>query len=472
MTAKVPEITPALAPNNTSLELSILAILYEDKRFLLKYSKYLKATYFSSQVFGYLYSLVHEFYLQFKRIPNITEAKAEVVRFYYDDSQKDILNKVLEVIDVVYATEANPDYVNQNILEFIKKAEIYNLIVECNNNFEQIDIEEVSSEIKRLQTLTLDDDDFGISSGDFISHLLNREDDTLGVPTGFPYFDAAIRGGFRAGELVIFLAPTNRGKTATLVNIGRGMVSAGYSVAHISLEMNYESMVDRYISSMTGIRINDLPDMNLKKLSEMLSTYNIFTNKDVTIKYFSPHTATVGDIEVYLESLRVQGKKIDAVVLDYADLLKPAKVRKEKRHELGEVHVELKQLGDKFEVPIITASQTNRAGELMNTDKHTLRSTKALSVAHIAEDWSKAGLADYIFGLRQPLKTTSLEDGEQLLILDALKSRFGIRGEKCVFIMNFAKCRMYDLDPYGVDWLAIDTETQEQGDADITFEEL
>jgi hypothetical protein len=136
--------------------------------------------------------------------------------------------------------------------------------------------------------------------------------------------------------------------------------------------------------------------------------------------------------------------------------------------------VDLKQLGDKFSVPIITASQTNRQGELLGyaeQGKQTLRNLKPLSVAHIAEDWSKAGIADYIFGLRSPVPYSQLDDDEHLLIMDVLKSRFSKRGEKILFKMNFSKCHMEDLNPANIDFQALQDELSD-ATKDLEFDDL
>lgn len=475
MKTKVQSISPKLVDTNPDLELSILSLFYKDKKFLLKFYQYVKPEYFSSQTFSFLFSLVTDFYSQFSRLPTHDETKAEVIKFYFDDSQKDVLDKVLTVVEALYVFVCSEDYVNKNVLAFIKQAEVYNILVKANNDWEQVDISDVYDKIKYLANLQLDNEDLGVSSQDFLSHLLNRDDEDFGLPTGFPLFDQVIRGGFREGELSIILAPTNRGKTAVLINIGRGLVAAGHRVVHFSLEMNYESMVDRYIASMTGLKINDLDSINMKQLAGILHNYTVYTKKDVIIKYYSPNSITVADLEVYLEKLEQESDcKADAIIIDYADLLRASNVRKEKRHELSEIHVELKQLGDKFNVPIITASQTNRQGELLGyaeQGKQTLRNLKPLSVAHIAEDWSKAGIADYIFGLRSPVPYSQLNDDEHLLIMDVLKSRFSKRGEKILFKINFGKCHMEDLNPANIDFQALQDELSD-ATKDLEFDAL
>ena len=476
-TPTVKEFVPKVSEGDTQeLEVGILSYLFTDFIYCAKFLPLLRAEHFSSLVYKNLFVILNEFYESSKKQPTENEIRALLLRRYFDGSQREILEKLLEAVTDAYSTDKKLEkqYAYSITTKFVQKAAIYSELVRANNDWKNISIEEIQNKINSLADLKVLPDDIGVSSSDFITHLIEREEDEAGLQTGFTFFDKAVRGGFRPGELSIILAPTNRGKTAVLVNLGRGLLSAGYRVVHYSLEMNYESMIDRYISSLTNIRINDLTSIDLRELATILQNYSIYTQKDVIVKYYSPHTVSTVDLDAHLQQLTIdENKKVDAVILDYADLLKPVRVYKEKRHELGAIHVELKQLGDKYGIPIITASQTNRAGELLDYSKNpgTLKGVKSLSVAHIAEDWSKAGIADYIFGLRAPIPYSKLTHEEQLLIMDVLKSRFSKRGEKILFKMNFSRCRMEDVDPDSISFEDIENEL-EQAQNTVTFEDL
>ena len=75
------------------------------------------------------------------------------------------------------------------------------------------------------------------------------------------------------------------------------------------------------------------------------------------------------------------------VIVDYADLLKPVTVRKEKRNELESIYEELRGLSTEFQCPVWTASQTNRSG--LNAEVVTME--------QISEAFNKCFVADLIF---------------------------------------------------------------------------
>jgi hypothetical protein len=81
------------------------------------------------------------------------------------------------------------------------------------------------------------------------------------------------------------------------------------------------------------------------------------------------------------------------VIVDYADLLKPVTVRKEKRSELESIYEELRALSTEFQCPIWTASQTNRSG----------LSAEVITMEQISEAFNKCFVADFIFSVSRTI---------------------------------------------------------------------
>ena len=74
------------------------------------------------------------------------------------------------------------------------------------------------------------------------------------------------------------------------------------------------------------------------------------------------------------------------IIVDYADLLRPKTMHKEKRIELESIYEELRGIAQEFECPIWTASQTNRSG--VNAEVITMEA--------ISEAFNKCFVADFI----------------------------------------------------------------------------
>ena len=81
------------------------------------------------------------------------------------------------------------------------------------------------------------------------------------------------------------------------------------------------------------------------------------------------------------------------IIVDYADLLKPVVIRKEKRAELESIYEELRALSTEFECPIWTASQTNRSG--LNAE--------VITMEQISEAFNKCFVADFIMSVSRTI---------------------------------------------------------------------
>ena len=83
------------------------------------------------------------------------------------------------------------------------------------------------------------------------------------------------------------------------------------------------------------------------------------------------------------------GEKVDLVIVDYGDLLKPVRIHKERRNELENTYEELRAIGQTYNCPVWTASQTNRKG----------LGEQVVGMDSISEAFSKCFVADLILSI-------------------------------------------------------------------------
>jgi len=122
---------------------------------------------------------------------------------------------------------------------------------------------------------------------------------------------------------------------------------------------------------------------------------------NLIIKEYPTKSASPRTIKMHLEKLRNRGIEADLIIVDYADLLRPAIVRKEKRHELETIYEDLRALAQEFKCPCWTASQTNRSG--LNAEVITMES--------ISEAFNKCFVADFIFSLSRTVEDKNTNGG-------------------------------------------------------------
>ena len=119
------------------------------------------------------------------------------------------------------------------------------------------------------------------------------------------------------------------------------------------------------------------------------------------IKEYPTKSASVQTIKNHIEKLKKRGIEPDMILVDYADLLRPVRNSSEKRHELEETYEGLRALAQIYEIPVWTASQTNRGG--LNAEVITMEA--------ISEAFNKCFVADFIFSLSRTVQDKQSNKG-------------------------------------------------------------
>lgn len=197
---------------------------------------------------------------------------------------------------------------------------------------------------------------------DRVEHLYNQQIESLGVPTGFTDLDALL-GGLQKSDLLIVAGRPGMGKTSWLLSAALNAARAGARVAIFSMEMSNEQIVQRLVSSETGISTHHL---RLGQLDER--EWGLFVNA----------TGNLGKLRVYLDDtpaltplqLRAKCRRLyseyglDLIMVDYLQLMTAGTARNENRvQEISFISRNLKQLAREINVPLLAAAQLSRAVE-------------------------------------------------------------------------------------------------------------
>jgi replicative DNA helicase len=195
----------------------------------------------------------------------------------------------------------------------------------------------------------------------------------------------------------VVIAPTGAGKSMVLVHLGSQAVKEGKTVIHYTLELQDTVIANRYDSCITGYPLSDL--MNFKD-----EIYEEIQDIDgsLIVKEYPTKSASVSTIRAHLNKLSKRGINPGMIIVDYADLLKPIVVRKEKRAELESIYEDLRGLSTEFGCPIWTASQTNRSG--LNAE--------VITMEQISEAFNKCFVADFIMSVSRTIEDKQNNTGK------------------------------------------------------------
>ena len=212
-------------------------------------------------------------------------------------------------------------------------------------------------------------------------------------PTGLERLDAKdiLQGGLGRGEIGCVTAATGVGKSHFLVALGANAMRVGKNVVHYTFELTETAVGIRYDSNLCNIPSNDVPDS--KDL--IMSRYEKMELGRLIIKEYPTGSASVNTIRNHLEKVMMKGFIPSLVVIDYADVMRSTRQFDSLRHELKLIYEELRNLSMDMNIPIWTASQSNRSGA----------TSDVVGLENMSEAYGKAMVADVVLSLsRKPME--------------------------------------------------------------------
>jgi hypothetical protein len=254
-----------------------------------------------------------------------------------------------------------------------------------------------------------------------------------GTSTGWKSIDQKLYGGFNRGELNIFAAASGGGKSLFLQNLALNWSLEGHNVVYISLELSEELCSMRLDSMLTGMSTKDV----FKNVGDVDLKVRMAGKKSGALQIVQlPNGITCNDLVSYIKEFEIKTNlKVDAVLVDYLDLMMPAQ-RKVPPSDLfikdKFVSEELRNFAVEYGYLFATASQLNRSAVEEVEFDHS----------HISGGLSKIQTADNVIGIftSQALR----ERGRYQVQFMKTRSSSGV-GQKVDLAFDIAGLRITDM---------------------------
>lgn len=177
------------------------------------------------------------------------------------------------------------------------------------------------------------------------------------ITSGFKAIDRIITGFFNK-DFIILAARPSVGKTALAASIAYSVASRGYPVAFFSLEMSDRAIVERALSTHSGLNLEkirsgmvyEVEKPRLDKASERVSSLPIFIDDRGGISIERMHA------EAKEWKRKHNGKMI---IVDYLQLAKGSGSNGNER--VSKISAALKDMAKDLDMPVIALSQLNRS---------------------------------------------------------------------------------------------------------------
>jgi replicative DNA helicase len=266
---------------------------------------------------------------------------------------------------------------------------------------------------------------------DRIDQLAGRDDEIVGVPTGFIDLDRML-GGLQPSDLLIVAGRPGMGKTAFMLSIAKNAAQIHKKhVAIFSLEMANEQLVQRLMAQETGIDSQRLRTGKLNDDEWPVFTHAIEVMSDTQI--FLDDTPALTPLQLRTKCRRLHMEfQLDLVLVDYLQLMSGGLRIDNRVQEVSHISRNLKILARELNVPVLAAAQLSRAVEQ--------RADKEPQLSDLRESGSLEQDADIVMFIHRPEMYEKDSLKQHIAQIKIAKHRNGPVGTvELVFRGNLAK---------------------------------
>lgn len=362
-----------------SFQVKVVACLLFDRSFFLRMYDILEPSYFDQKTLEWVVQKAIEHYRQYKVVPTLDVYKVLLTDIESDVAlHQSVVDALREVVRHKNASDL--EFVKTESLTFCKNQVMKLAVLKSADLLQEGKFEAIKKEIA-LALNAGEDRSIGHEYKDgleerYLAEIRNP------LPTPWDQMTKLMDGGLGMGELGVVIAPAGAGKSWILCALAAHAMLQGKKVLYYTMELRNTYIGRRVDSILTGIPFTSI--INQKDVvAERLKT----VSGDIIIAQYPAKRASIVTLETHFEKCISLGFTPDVVVIDYADLLKTASGGNERRFDLEDIYTDLRSFGAQYNIPVWTATQSNRGG--MNLD--------IIEGDSVSESYSKIMIADFIF---------------------------------------------------------------------------
>ena len=206
-----------------------------------------------------------------------------------------------------------------------------------------------------------------------IEQLFHKQDQYVGIPTGFTDFDL-MTSGLQRGDLIIIAARPSMGKSTLVLNMAQNIaIEQELPVAIFSLEMPTQQVLLRMLAAEAQINFGHLRTGNLTSEDWTGLTQAVSSLMSVPIFINDTRGVTVQTLRAEGRRLKGEHNDLAVIIVDYLQLLSGSGRYTGRVEEISDISRALKTLAWELDTPIIACSQLSREVE-KRPDKRPLLS--------------------------------------------------------------------------------------------------
>ncbi len=420
-----------------------LSKLILDEDYCRKTLPFIQDEYFESIHHRTIFDTVRLYVEEYNAVPEPTAIKIEV------EKRRDLSEEIMKEIenfldDKLDHDQYNDDWLLDTTEKWCKERAIYLALMDSIKIADGQDKTRTKDAIPHIMSEALGTCFDETVGHDYIKDAEERYDfyhqKEEKIPFDLEYFNKITKGGLPNKTLNIALAGTGVGKSLFMCHMASACLLNGRNVLYITLEMAEEKIAERIDANLLNVPIQQLSDPLFSKAQfrNKIDKLNKKTQGRLVIKEYPTASAHVGHFKALLNELAMKkGFSPDIIFIDYLNICSSSRYKNSIVNSYTFVKAiaeELRGLAVEANVPIVSATQTTRAGY----------GSSDVDLTDTSESFGLPATADLMFAL---ISTEELEAINQIMVKQ-LKNRYNdptVHKRFCIGI-DRGKMRLYDCE--------------------------
>lgn len=253
------------------------------------------------------------------------------------------------------------------------------------------------------------------------------------IPFNLEYFNRITKGGLSSKTLNVCLAGTGVGKSLFMCHCAAGNLLEGRNVLYITLEMAEERIAERIDANLLNIPLDELELLPKDTYEKKINRIREKTVGKLIIKEYPTASAGSANFRYLLNELKVKRNfKPDIIYVDYLNICSSSRLKNGANVNsymyVKAIAEELRGLAVEFNVPLMSATQTNRSGF----------SSSDVGLEDTSESFGLPATADFMFAIISNEQLASLNQ----MLVKQLKNRYSDPNLYRKFIIGVDRSRM------------------------------
>ena len=455
------------------IEQKIIEGLFVDEDYLRKVVPYLEETYFRDFNEKTIFNLVTEYVEKYNRCPNVESLKVDLSN--RTDLSEDQHLECSKYLSGIVPSNIDIEWLVNETEKFCQNQAIYIAIMES------IQILDGKTKTSKGAIPNLLTDALSVSFDPHIGHDFIEDADERyeyyhkkehKLPFNLEYFNKITKGGLSKKTLNICLAGTGVGKSLFMCHCAASNMIDGKNVLYVTMEMAEEKIAERIDANLMGITLDELAVLPKDGYDKKLNRIKDKTTGRIVIKEYPTAGAGVNHFRHLLNELKIKRNFVpDILYVDYLNICMSARIKYgasvNSYTYIKAIAEELRGLAVEYSIPVVSATQTTRAG-FTSSD---------IGLEDTSESFGLPATADFMFAI---ISTEELDQLQQYQVKQ-LKNRYSDPGMFRRFILGVDKARMklFDVEQTAQDDIINDdtpvfdnSETGQQMDRRKLFEDF